>query len=82
MAQPPFKSESQRLATLPFAVVQALTALIDFLELPSSTRVELRTMRSQICRIYKVSDPQHAAAPQDVAQLMAEEDGEELQDAP
>jgi len=82
MPQAPFKSESQRLATLPFAVVQALSALIDFLELPSSTRVELRTMRSQICRIYKVPDPQHAAAPQDVAQLMAEEDGEDLQDAP
>jgi len=43
---------------LPRAVVAALTALIDGLpELPSHQRVELRTIRSQLCRLYRLADP-------------------------
>ena len=83
MPKAAFKTESQRVGTLPNAVIAALTALIDILpDVPSAQRVELRTIRSMLCRTYRIPDPQHAAAPQDVAQLEAELDGIPLEDAP
>jgi len=46
---------------LPRAVVAALSALIEGLpDLPSHERVELRTIRSQLCRLYRLQDPMKA----------------------
>lgn len=74
-----FDSDSPRLA-IPQAVVKGLTVLIDDLEdlVPSQTRADLRTMRSRICAIYGVQDPQKPMRDTDVAQMLAEEDGDAI----
>jgi len=60
-----------------------ITALIDDLpDLPVHTRVELRSIRARVARLYQLPDPGAPASEVDVAQEMAEEDGEILEDAP
>lgn len=62
---------------IPKAVVAALSALIEGLpDLPSAERVELRTIRSQLCRLYRIADPQ-GRVPQ-VQQAWDEAPDEEL----
>jgi len=66
--------DSRRL--VPLAIVNALSALIeDDLPLPSYRRVALREIRSALCRVYKLDDPQLAANASDIAQSMEEIDG-------
>jgi len=75
-------SDSPRLA-IPQALVRVLTTLIEELpSAPSATRVELRSLRSRICRLYQLPDPQHAVGEVEMAQHNAEEDGEAIQDGP
>jgi len=75
-------SESPRVA-IPSAIVRVLSALIEDLpDVPSSTRVELRSIRSRLCRIFQLPDPAHAVGEVEMAQLNAEDDGEAIQDGP
>lgn len=64
---------------LPHAVVSALTALIDFLpDVPSEQRVELRNVRSRLCRLYRIDDPQMPANSSELA--WEEKPDEEIQE--
>jgi len=66
---------------VPLAIVQVLTCLIDELEDgPSATRAELRSLRSRLCRVYRLEDPQGFANESDLAQALAEEDGIPIED--
>jgi len=59
-------------------LVKVLTHLIDLEpgEAPSATRVELRMLRSRLCRLYKIEDPQSIANAVALVQHLAEEDGD------
>jgi len=72
----PIISGDDRRRLVPLAVVQVLTCLIDETELPSYRTVELRSIRSRLCRVFGLPDPQGAANASDVAQGVAEEDGD------
>lgn len=53
---------------LPEALVKVLTTLIEDLEqIPSAHRVELRSIRSRLCRVFKLSDPQGPANASELA---------------
>jgi len=68
---------------VPEAVVAVLTTLIDELsDVPSGTRVELRVLRSRMCRLFRIPDPQAAAGEVEVAQQLQELDGIPQDDAP
>jgi len=78
-----FSVEGSPRSLVPEAVVAALTALIDGLpSLPSSQRVELRMLRSRMCRLFKLPDPQDRANDSAVAQEVEEQDGVPQDDAP
>jgi len=68
--------DSRRL--LAHATCQALTALIDMEDahVPLHVRVQLRNIRSQVERLYRLSD----GTDTEVSQLLAEEDGIPLED--
>jgi len=71
--------DSRRL--VPLALVQVLSTLIDELEdAPDAKRAHLRAIRSQLCKLYRIEDPQGRASEVDVAQALAEEDGIPLED--
>jgi len=66
---------------LPQAIVSVLGVLIDELDdVPSAARVELRVLRARLCRIYRLPNPMEPASATDVAQGVAEADGEEIRD--
>ena len=74
-ARPTVQRESPRVA-IPQAISRMLTLLLDELdELPSSTRVELRTLRSTICRIYSLPSPDGPANASALAQDLEDDDG-------
>lgn len=53
---------------VPSALVLVLTTLIEELEdIPSQTRVELRSIRSRLCRVFKLNDPQGPANASELA---------------
>jgi len=81
MAKPRFNlSDSPRLA-FPQAVVAALTTLVDELpSLPDYRRTELKTMVRKLCIMYRLPNPYGIANEVEVAQLLAEEDGDEVTD--
>jgi len=68
------KDDSRRL--IPQTLVQVLTVLIDELEdSPSSTRVELRSIRTRLCKVFRIADPLAPANASDIAQMMEDDDG-------
>jgi len=73
-------SGDDRRRLIPQALVQVLGHLISDVDdrLPSHERAELRSLRSRICRLYKLPDPQALANDSDVAQAIAEEDGDPI----
>jgi len=72
----PINSGDDRRRLVPLALVQVLTCLIDeTLEFPQATRVELRSIRSRVCRVYGIPDPQGVANASAVAQDVEEADG-------
>jgi len=72
----PIISGDDRRRLVPLAVVQVLTVLLDELEdAPSHVRLELKTLRSRLCRLYGLPTPAMAANPSDVAQMMEDADG-------
>ena len=76
----PIHSGDDRRRLVPLALVQVLTCLIDETsELPNPLRAELRGIRTRLCRVYGVPDPQGRANASQVAQDLAEEDGDALQ---
>jgi len=73
-------SGDDRRRLIPQAIVAALTALIDAEGVaPSHVRVELRTLRSRLCRVCRVEDPSAPANSSAVAQGVADEDGDALE---
>jgi len=84
MAQPRFNpGEGSPRSLVPEALVAALTVLIDELpSCPSPRRVELRILRSRLCRLFKIPDPQALANESEIAQAMQEADGVPQDDAP
>jgi len=65
---------------LSFAVVEALTALLEELgELPDFRRARLLSARRAVCGAFGYPVPEDPANATDVAQQVAEEDGEEVQ---
>jgi len=78
-----FSVEGSPRSLVPEAVVAVLTTLInDLPDVPSATRVELRMLRSRMCRLFKLPDPMAAANASELAQLEAEADGIPQEDAP
>ena len=76
-----YLSEDDRRRLVPLAIVAVLTALIDELEdYPDFKRAALRSIRTQLCRTYRIPDPAGRANDSDVAQGVAEEDGDALQE--
>jgi len=72
----PIYSGDDRRRLVPQALVQVLTCLIDATpEFPSPLRAELRTIRTRLCRLYKLADPQAPSHEPDVAQMMEDADG-------
>jgi len=65
--------DRQRL--VPESVVRVLTHLIDEFDAPSHVRVELRSLRARLCRLYRIEDPQSTANEVAVMQQLAEDDG-------
>lgn len=77
----PIYSGDDRRRFIPQALLQVLSALIDEIEDgPSDRRARLRTLRSDLCRIYRLEDPGSRASDVDVAQALAELDGEDIED--
>jgi len=72
-----FSVEGSPRSLVPQALVSVLTVLIDDLDdaVPSSARVELRVLRSRLCRLFKIPDPQSEANASALAQEVAEQDG-------
>jgi len=61
---------------VPETIVKVLTILIDEQgEWPSHVRVELRSIRARMCRLYQIDNPESRASETGVAQAVAEEDG-------
>jgi len=78
-AQPTVFRGDDRRRLVPLALVSVLTTLIEDLpDCPSSTRVELRTIRARLCRVFDVPNPDAPASEIDVAHDVAEEDGEAI----
>ena len=79
-----YSGENSRRLLVPQALVAALTALLDDLEpeRPTYAWAELRTLRSRLCRLYKLEDPAGRANEVDIEQELAEQDGEAIEDAP
>jgi len=76
-----YLSEDDRRRLVPLALVQVLTVLIDELEeYPDFKRAALRAIRSQLCRVYRIPDPMAPANSSEVAQGVAEEDGDAVQE--
>ena len=76
-----YLSEDDRRRLVPLAVVQVLTCLIDELEdYPDFKRAALRSIRTQLCRTYRIPDPAARANASDVAQGVAEDDGDGIQE--
>ena len=74
--------DSPRLV-VPKALVSVLTTLISELpDVPTETRVQLRCIRSALCRVYRLKDPQAAISEVDAGQEEQELDGIPLEDAP
>jgi len=64
---------------LPLAIMSALNALIDDEGLdPSARRVELRVLRNRLARAYRLPVPDGHANATEVAQGVADDDGEEI----
>jgi len=77
----PIISGDDRRRLVPHALVQVLTVLIIELDdSPSHVRAELRSIRSRLCRVYGVPDPQGVANTSSVAQEMEESDGVPLEE--
>jgi len=58
----PIHSGDDRRRLVPLALLAALNALIDDEGLdPSARRVELRVIRTRLCRLFQLTDPQSAA---------------------
>jgi len=73
---PIYLSGDDRRRLVPQAIVQVLTVLLDELpDSPESLRVELRSIRTRLCRVYKLADPAAPAHTPDVAQMMEDADG-------
>jgi len=70
--------DRQRL--IPLALIQVLTCLID--ETDDYRKAPLRAVRAQLCRLYRIADPDRRANDVEVAQMMEEEDGVPQDDAP
>jgi len=62
---------------VPLAIVRALTALIDMEDqhVPLHVRVELRNIRSQVARLYRIADPMEPANSSALAQDLEDDDG-------
>lgn len=72
----PINSGDDRRRLVPEALVQVLTILIDEIEPgPNDHRARLRSIRSALCRAFRIADPVGPANPSAVAQGLAEEDG-------
>jgi len=72
----PIYSGDDRRRLVPQALVQVLTCLIDATpEFPSPLRAELRTIRTRLCRVFRLADPSAPAHESDVAQMMEDADG-------
>lgn len=77
----PIYSGDDRRRLVPHALVQVLTCLIDESgDQPDELRARLRTIRSDLCRAFRLEDPQGRASEVDVAQALADEDGEDFVD--
>jgi len=77
----PINLGDDRRRLVPSAVVQVLTILIDELdEWPEAKRMELRSIRSRLCRVYALPDPLARANSSAVAQMMEDADGVPLED--
>jgi len=71
--------DSRRL--VPSALVRVLSVLLDELEdAPAPMRVELRAIRTRLCRVYQLPDPQGQANATQVAQDLADDDGVPLEE--
>jgi len=69
-------SGDDRRRLIPQALVQVLTCLIDETPAdPSALRVELRSIRTRLCRVFRMPDPAAPANSSALAQDMEEEDG-------
>jgi len=75
----PILSGDDRRRLVPQAVVQVLTALLDSEE-HSHRWAELRTLRTRLCKLYGMRDPAAPANASEVAQDVAEEDGDAVQE--
>jgi hypothetical protein len=73
----PIYSEDDRRRLVPQVLVQVLTCLMDetVADVPSAVRAELRSLRTRVCKLYKLPDPSGPANASDVAQMMEEADG-------
>jgi len=72
----PINSGDDRRRLVPQVLVRVLTHLIDEEgDMPSATRVELRSMRSRLARLYALPDPQALANTVAVMQQVEEDDG-------
>jgi len=64
----PINHGDDRRRLVPSVLVSVLTTLIDEVsEVPSHTRVELRSIRARLCRLYSLPDPQAPANATEVA---------------
>jgi len=77
----PINRGDDRRRLVPDALVQVLTILLNELdEAPTHVRTELRSLRSRLCRLYGVPDPQGLANASSVAQDMEDDDGVPLEE--
>jgi len=69
-------SGDDRRRLIPLALVQVLTCLIDETgDEPSAARVELRSVRTRLCKVFGIADPAAPANASALAQEMEEADG-------
>jgi len=77
----PINHGDDRRRLVPLAVVRVLTVLIDELDdAPTPLRVELRSIRSRMCRVYGIPSPDGLANASAVAQQLEDDDGVPLED--
>jgi len=81
----PVNHGDDRRRLVPLAIVRVITHLIDAdVEReglgPSTLRAELRTIRTRLCRLYGLEDPQGVSRETDVMQHLEDDDGIPLED--
>ena len=65
--------DSRRL--IPETLVKVLTLLIDETEWDPPSKAELRSVRTRVCKLYRIPDPMGRANDSDVAQGLEDDDG-------